>query len=193
VSVFQRTWTATDACSNRASCSQTITFVDAVPPVLADVPVDASVACNAIPEPATPTATDNCDGPVVLTYAEARTDGNCADCYTLVRTWTATDACGNSSSQNQVLTVTVPAPFTASGPADQTVFVGFNVLLATAATGPDPLTYVWRFNGDVIPGATTAAFFMENVPLVAAGRYCVEITGRCQSVTNCATLTVIDH
>ncbi|HXJ74698.1 MAG TPA: hypothetical protein VNM37_17725, partial [Candidatus Dormibacteraeota bacterium] len=35
VRIFRRTWTSTDDCTNSASCSQTITFVDTTPPVIA--------------------------------------------------------------------------------------------------------------------------------------------------------------
>jgi len=34
-----------------------------------------------------------------------RTDGSCLDNYVLTRTWTATDRCGNTSTQSQVITV----------------------------------------------------------------------------------------
>ena len=44
-----RTWTATDACGNTATATQTITVVDNTPPVLAGVPADATVQCDAIP------------------------------------------------------------------------------------------------------------------------------------------------
>jgi hypothetical protein len=103
---------------------------------------------------------------------------------------TVTDASVNSSSQNQVLTVTVPAPFTASGPEDEAVTLGSNVRLAVSVTSPGPLTYVCRFNSNVIAGAISAELILENFVPEAAGRYCFEITGRCQPLTNCATITV---
>ena len=53
-----------------------------------------------------PTATDNCDGDVDIAYdGETRIDGVCADTYTLERTWTATDNCGNSTSVTQTIEV----------------------------------------------------------------------------------------
>jgi hypothetical protein len=50
------------------------------------------------------TATDNCSG-ATIAYSQATNDGACDQAYTLVRTWTATDGCGNSSSASQKITV----------------------------------------------------------------------------------------
>jgi hypothetical protein len=55
VRVFRRTWTATDACSNAASCSQTITFIDTIPPEIVCAPEQSEAAGNRLsnldPEP----------------------------------------------------------------------------------------------------------------------------------------------
>ena len=40
-----------------------------------------------------------------MAFGETRSGGQCAQGYTLVRTWTARDACGNESSRTQTLTV----------------------------------------------------------------------------------------
>src|SRR5439155_258217 len=117
-----RTWTATDRCGNFSSMSQVITVRDTSKPVLAGVPADETVECNAVPAPASPTATDNCDPAPAISYSEVRTDGNCADNYTLTRTWTATDRCGNASSLTQVITVRdTTKPVLHGVPADKTV------------------------------------------------------------------------
>ena len=101
---FTRTWTATDTGSNVVSYVQTITVQDTTAPVLDGVPADATVQCDSVPVLASPTATDNCSDPEI-TYAEVRTDGDCPGNYTLKRTWTATDDCGNPTSANQSITV----------------------------------------------------------------------------------------
>jgi hypothetical protein len=80
-----------------------ITVQDTQAPVLSDAPGDATVECSAVPAAAILTATDNCLIPVI-TYSEIRTSGSSPYNYTLTRTWTATDACGNSS-KTQVITV----------------------------------------------------------------------------------------
>ena len=100
-----RVWTATDDCGNVSTATQIITVEDTTAPVLANVPGDVVVECDAVPAPATPTATDNCDVEPTITFEEVREDGNCVDNYRLIRTWTATDNCGNESSQTQIVTV----------------------------------------------------------------------------------------
>ena len=69
-------------------------------------PGDVTVECDSLPAVGTASATDNCDADPVVTYdGEVRIDGTCEDTYTLERTWTATDYCGNSASCTQTITV----------------------------------------------------------------------------------------
>jgi hypothetical protein len=83
--------------------------------------LNVTVECNAVPTAAILTATDNCNESTV-TYAEVRTNGNCPSNYILTRTWTATDACGNTSSKTQTITVQdIQAPVLSAAPADVTV------------------------------------------------------------------------
>jgi hypothetical protein len=99
-----RTWTATDACGNSVSESQTITVNDTTDPELAGVPDDASYHCRAdVPAPADVTATDNCDGALTPEFDEQSDGQSCPE--TITRTWLATDACGNSVSKSQTITV----------------------------------------------------------------------------------------
>jgi len=102
---ISRIYHATDACGNMASVTQTITVNDTTGPVLSGVPADAAAACDAVPSAAAVTATDDCDGSVTVSFSESRGDGNCPNNYTLTRTWTATDACGNTASATQTITV----------------------------------------------------------------------------------------
>jgi hypothetical protein len=103
--VLTRTWTATDNCGNSTSERQTIKVQDTTDPVLSGVPADVTVECDDVPDAALPTAEDNCDISVEITYAEVRTDGDCINNYVLTRTWTATDNCGNTDVETQVITV----------------------------------------------------------------------------------------
>ena len=106
-----RTWTAKDVSGNvSASVSQTITVQDTTAPVLSGVPANVTVECSAVPPAATPTATDGCDPNPKVTLVETSTQNPDATqpghySYTITRSWTATDACSNHSSQSQVITV----------------------------------------------------------------------------------------
>jgi hypothetical protein len=100
-----RTYKALDDCGNEAFCQQTITVYDQTPPVLVDCPQNVTVDCGGLPSVATVTATDNCDGIVSVVFGEVTTPGNCVYNYIVTRTWTATDACGNVASCQQVITV----------------------------------------------------------------------------------------
>ena len=117
-----RTWTATDNCGNQDSVSQTITVEDTTPPMITGIPADITVECNQIPAPITPTVTDNCDNSVLPVFTEVRMDGSCPSNYTLTRTWTATDDCGNQASASRIITVedTTPPDFV-SVPPDVTI------------------------------------------------------------------------
>ena len=75
----------------------TVLFNDVTPPVLT-APPDVTVTCQAVPPPVSPPATDTCDPAPAVTFQDTRADGSCADRYTLTRTWTAHDACGNTTS-----------------------------------------------------------------------------------------------
>ena len=117
-----RTWTATDNCSNTTTKIQVITVIDTQAPTLIGVPANVTVQCNAVPAPANPSATDNCDATPTITFGQTITPGNCPDAYTITRTWMATDNCGNTSTQTQLVTVIdTQAPTLIGVPANVTV------------------------------------------------------------------------
>ena len=85
-------------------------------------PPTLTVECDAIPAAATVTATDNCDanpnGHLSPRHPTTVTEG----CGTIVRTWTVTDNCGNTTTATQTITVQDTQPPTLVGvPADVTV------------------------------------------------------------------------
>jgi hypothetical protein len=84
-----------------------LSIVDNVPPVLVGCPGNTVAECSSIPAAATVTATDNCGPNPPVTLNETTTPGGvCPQVYTITRTWTATDACGNTASCVQIITVT---------------------------------------------------------------------------------------
>ncbi len=93
-----------DDSTSTDTCSTTVSIADTTAPTLSGVPTNGTVGCDAVPPPANPTATDNCDPSPSIAFNEAATGGACPG-FTLTRTWTATDACGNSTAATQVITV----------------------------------------------------------------------------------------
>src|SRR5438876_1142273 len=69
--------------------------------------------------------------------------------------------------------------------------------MATAAcnvsvSGSGQFSYLWRKDGVEIAGATIASYSTGAVTTNDTGAYCVVVSGACNSVTNCAILTVND-
>lgn len=104
------TLTITDNQGNRGSCAAIVTVMDKMAPILQAVPADITVECNAVLKPASVTATDNCDKDMTVNFNEVRTDGACPNRYTLSRTWTAADDCGNTTIAKQVIAVQDTTP-----------------------------------------------------------------------------------
>jgi hypothetical protein len=108
--------------------------------VLSALPAPSSVECPAAPAFATPTATDACDTSVTPTFVDVRTDGSCPQEYSVTRTWTAIDDCGNSSTTSQTISVTDTTAPTLTCPAGQTVECGAIPVFGTptVSDGCDP-------------------------------------------------------
>lgn len=157
-STITRTWSATDTSGNVVSCAQTITIVDTTAPILT-TPADASIACDAPSDPAATgaaTATDACDAAPAVTFADSTTPGACPQNSTITRTWTASDACGNSVSADQIITISDTLAPVVTPPADVTVECGASTDptstgAATAADNCDAAPTV-TFADTVTPG-----------------------------------------
>ncbi len=97
--VTTRTWTVADTCGHTTNCTQTVTVVDNVPPVLT-CSTNKSVNCGSPIVFDPPTVFDACNS-YTLTFTTV-SSGPCPKTYT--RTWTATDACGNAATCSQTIT-----------------------------------------------------------------------------------------
>ncbi|MBK7030035.1 MAG: hypothetical protein IPH45_12855 [Bacteroidales bacterium] len=155
-----RTWTATDACGNISSASQTINVQDISAPVIASLPAPTTIDCPATPEFATATATDECGSAFTLTYEDSTVPGICAGAYNVTRTWTVKDACGNISSASQTINVQdISAPVIASLPAPTTIDCPATPEFATAtATDECGSAFTLTFEDATMPGACTGAY-----------------------------------
>ena len=183
--VIERAWNATDANGNVAEAVQVITVQDVTAPVLV-IPADVALACGASSDPdstGSATATDDCAGDVVIVFADEVTGSS------ILRTWTAVDACGNSAEAVQTITVNsdTTAPVLVI-PADASVGCG-------ADTGTDVLGVATASDAcDLNP---SVSFTDAVVPGVCAGSYTIERTWTSEdangnSVSAVQVITVTD-
>ncbi|RME70876.1 MAG: HYR domain-containing protein, partial [Planctomycetota bacterium] len=117
--VIERTWTATDSAGNQTSGVQTITVVDTSPPVIA-LPKPITIGCGDPIDPdftGAATATDSCDPTPTLRYEDSEESVAVDPGATgpvvyrrILRTWIATDACGNEAREVQTIDIQDAAP-----------------------------------------------------------------------------------
>ena len=116
------TFTATDDCGNNSSVSATFTIEDTTAPVFDAYTPTTVVECtdgdgddlNYLPL----TAQDDCSD-VTYTVESMCMSGGCL--WTIMRIWTATDDCGNSTTVEQYLMLADTTAPEVTAPADYTV------------------------------------------------------------------------
>ncbi|WP_165688759.1 gliding motility-associated C-terminal domain-containing protein [Flavobacterium sp. A45] len=93
---------------NQFVCNQNILIEDTVPPTFVEtVPVTNSVECSSIPKAQLLTATDNCSSATV-NFSEIVSTVSSEGIYEIIRTWIASDACGNKTTATQKINVKIP-------------------------------------------------------------------------------------
>ncbi len=95
---------------------------------------------------------------------------------------------GSVTSAGAVLTVSGPTgvPVIATPPVAAAAMAGGSVTLSVGATGPGPLSYQWRKDGNTITGATGATLALTNLAASAGGNYSVVVTNATGSTTSAA-------
>jgi alpha-tubulin suppressor-like RCC1 family protein len=119
---------------------------------------------------------------------------------THVLTWTAMNSYAYNGSlvytsmgflDQVVFTPGVTPARITSQPASRTLAAGTNTTLSVAAVGTPPMTYQWRFNGVVIPGATQSSLTLNDIQADDAGAYTVVVdNGTTPVISSNAVLTV---
>ena len=179
-----RTFTATDDCGNSTSATQTITVEDTTAPEFTSVPADYTAECSDELVMDGASASDNC-GEVTIEEVSETIAGDCAGSYTIVRTFTATDDAGNSTSATQTITVEdTTAPEFTSVPADYTAECSDELILDDASASDNC-------------GAVSIEVSSETIAGDAAGNYTVvrtfTATDDCGNSTSATqTITVED-
>lgn len=153
-----RTWSATDARGNTVTAGQVLSFADLDAPIFRDAPLD-TVVNDAGDVPLAPSlvAEDACGPDITTPPIELRTD---IDDYTyeLLRTWIATDACGNVAEVEQVIRVELPRP-------ELLVFNGFS------PNGDGVNDYFTLANLELYPGTEVKVFNRWGNQVYASAAY----------------------
>ncbi|KFB02475.1 hypothetical protein IA57_00005, partial [Mangrovimonas yunxiaonensis] len=124
-SIITRTWTLVDACNNTTTAVQTISVVDTTAPTFT-APADITIECDQDSTDLTLTGdvtdeADNCATGLEATYSDSVADGNCASESIITRTWTLVDACNNTTTAVQTISVVDTTAPTFTAPADITI------------------------------------------------------------------------
>ncbi len=159
---MERVWTAVDTCGNVSNCIQRIMWDDNTAPeiICAD---DLTVHCSESgidpEEIGYPEASDDCSE-VSLAYSDGPFEGSCP--LSFIRTWTASDACGNTSQCSQSITMIDDAPPTIICPPDVAIncgYVGASPTVAGFPTVSDQCTEVsYTYSDGPLSGMCPAVF-----------------------------------
>ena len=101
-----------------------------------------------------------------------------------------TNVCGEAISVDAVLTVNT-FPTIATQPISDTLCVGEPFEIDVTAEGTAPLDYVWRKDGEAIPGEQGAILTIDAVTVDDAGTYDAVITNVCGNVTSAGAPLVV--
>ncbi|WP_179376884.1 DUF6923 family protein [Winogradskyella wichelsiae] len=105
-STISRLWSLSDECGNTTSFTQIITVEDNTPPtILTDFEDTINVFCDNIPEVPSLVFEDSCSNDIAVSFNETSTQTNNADSYSITRTWTVVDDCGNEAIYTQNVNV----------------------------------------------------------------------------------------
>jgi hypothetical protein len=181
------TWTATDACGNATTVSRTITILeDNTAPVITLPAEPLVLTCEDISETSDPTAiildwlaeafaTDVCDTDPELTYDLDLTTLDVCEGGTITVTWTAVDACGNTSTASSTITTIPDDEEPVITPPAQPLVIDCSVLNETT----DPAILIWdwlssvtvsdncdtdpELDNDFLPGMTDPGLITLNI------------------------------
>ncbi len=106
--IITRTFEIMDQCGNSITVAQQIIFEDTLAPTLVN-PIDDNITvnCDEIPEPPTPEFEDECSSNLIVSYSETDTNDNNTVDYDIIREWTVSDECGNTSIITQNIHVII--------------------------------------------------------------------------------------
>ncbi|MBK8195329.1 MAG: T9SS type A sorting domain-containing protein [Lewinellaceae bacterium] len=191
-----RSWSVEDDCGNVNNLVQVITVQDATPPAFNGVPANVTLSCSdAIPAvPTGVTVSDNCSATTPIVFNQVSTKGaSPAACnfytYTITRTWTSVDVCGNVGTATQVITVQdVVAPTVSC----QNITVGLNTF-GNVTISPASVGYS---AGDNCAGPENLTLLTAPVTFTCAQagttqQYTVQVSDPCNNTGSCTAQVTI--
>jgi subtilisin-like proprotein convertase family protein len=112
---------------------------------------------------------------------------------TNIVTWIVTDTSGNTNSCQQKVIVNQICfgGLYASPLTDQAICPCGYATFETTVGSPDPVTFTWRHNSQIIPGATNNSLVLYSVKPADIGTYAVEIRTPCNVLTESAALHLL--
>ncbi len=182
------TYTATDGCGNKATCTQTYTWkVDVTKPVFTGCPATIKVgACHNVVT-YTIKATDN-GGTATVVCVPA--SGSTFNVGTTKVTCTATDQCGNKAVQTFNVVVVAPPTCSLKMPTKPRGGCGGNKLCATTSAGIK--TYSWTLSGTgwkITAGQNTSCVTYTTGKAGSSATFTLKVTD-CYGCTSTCTITV---
>ncbi|MEM8908286.1 MAG: hypothetical protein AAGD05_10615, partial [Bacteroidota bacterium] len=140
--VLIRTWTLSDDCGNTTTQTQTITIRDTLAPsftVPADITLIRDLDCQVdLTTATTGEVTDESDACSTGLSASFVDDTSgltgCNNTGTIVRTWSLSDDCGNTTTQTQTITIIDNLAPAFVVPNDTTLYLDLNCLVDTTIT-----------------------------------------------------------
>ncbi|MBL7829211.1 MAG: gliding motility-associated C-terminal domain-containing protein [Saprospiraceae bacterium] len=179
------TWRATDDCGNSSTALQNIFVRDTTKPVFSLVPVGIVARCDTFALPPVPVqgvninAVDACSPVVSITTSTVSFQNpNPALCthyaYNILRTFTATDECGNTKTAIQLITVIDNLPPVPGGVLDTTA------LCSSLQPFPAPIPIAT----DACSGITAAPTYLstDSIPGSCTGNYTLQLHWSAQDV-----------
>ena len=171
-----RVWSATDACGNISSATQTL-IVEGTPIIsLSGVPADVTVSCDAVPSAANVIASDACGTNYGVALQEIIINVNCPQSYQIKRTWTSDDVCGSNASAIQLITVLDETAPELTCPDDMT----FSINLGDPITWEEPVATDNCGIVELIASHPNGGIFDAGVTVVT-----YTATDECNNTTNC--------
>jgi hypothetical protein len=191
--VISRTWTAIDQAGNSTNALQIITVRDTTPPTITCKP-DRTIQPGVSWAFDEPSVSDTCSA-VILQVLSSTTNNTGTNVLVATRTWEAMDACGNSSTCQQTITINLGvSPIITSQPANTGGPYLGSASMAVGASGTGPLSYQWRKNGGIVAGATSSLLSLNNLQFTNAGLYSVVVSNAAgTAVSSEAILNVAPH